>query len=300
LLAVVSASNPACTITETVGCFVDCSYASCRILQTEVAGTASGRDDKMTHEYCAMKGKAMGFGDSAMCGVEFGGQCFCGNSFHGSNISKVDLSECSTMKCPGNPNEDCGNANRMLVVKSHCPTPKVITNPSQSQCTDAAFSSLPFCNMSLLLDSRVADLVGRMTQSEKISLMGQGGSTSAVPRLGVASLPWGEGLHGVASHCYTPLNQSNGPILCPSSFPHALLLASSFNRSLWHSVGDAISTEARALNNMAVTGDFMPNGATTEAATNGATTEAATVGDITAVSPLMMWAPNLNPYRDPR
>jgi hypothetical protein len=304
LIAVVSATNPACTIMETLGCFADCSYASCRILETEVAGTASGKDDKMTHEYCAMKGKAMGFGDSAMCGVEFGGQCFCGDSFHGTNITKVALSECATMKCPGNSSEACGDSNRMLVFRSRCPTPRAISNPSQSRCTDPAFSSFGFCNSSLTLDTRIADLVSRMTQSEKISIMS---GNAAVPRLGVAAMPWGEGLHGVASSCYTPLNSTGAPILCPSSFPHALALAASFNRSLWHAVGDAISTEARALNNLAVTMDFSPNSehSTTSPNSDSATssTKATTFGsgaEDDRVSPLMMWAPNLNPYRDPR
>ena len=76
----------ACTITEMVGCYQDCSYASCRILQTEVAGTDVAIDPKASHEYCAMKGRAAGFGDSAMCGVEDGGQCFCGDSFTVSGI----------------------------------------------------------------------------------------------------------------------------------------------------------------------------------------------------------------------
>ena len=41
-----------------------------------------------------------------------------------------------------------------------------------------------------------------------------------------------------------------GKGLCPTSFPHAQLLAASFNRSLWSDVGDRISTEARAWHNV--------------------------------------------------
>ena len=108
-----------------------------------------------------------------------------------------------------------------------------------------------------------------MNTSEKISIMGDG--ATPINRLGIKALPWGEGLHGVVSHCF------NGTY-CPTSFPHALALAASFNRSLWNSIGDAISTEARALNNLA-TQDYIGCG---------------------PFAPLMMWAPNLNPYRDPR
>ena len=64
----------------------------------------------------------------------------------------------------------------------------------------------------------------------------------------------------------------------PTSFPHALLLAASFNRSLWAAVGDAVSTEARALNNLGAADDIGTG----------------------PYAPLMVWAPNLNPYRDAR
>lgn len=160
----------------------------------------------------------------------------------------------------------------LCIHASASPLPR----PSQSRCsTNSTLGALPFCNASLPTDGRVADLVGRLTTAEKISLMGQGptsgGKSQGVARLGVAPLPWGEALHGVVSHCY------NGTY-CPTSFPHALALAAAFNRTLWHAVGDRISTEARALNNLG-TLDYIGCGPD---------------------APLMVWAPNLNPYRDPR
>ena len=152
------------------------------------------------------------------------------------------------------------------LASSHAPLP----HPSQSRCaTNATLAALPFCNTTLPLLHRIADLVGRLTTDEKISLMGQDGTptSASVDRLGVPSLPWGEALHGVVSHCYNGTH-------CPTSFPHALALAASFNRTLWHAVGDAISTEARALNNLG-TLDYIGCGPD---------------------APLMLWAPNLNPY----
>eukprot|EP00656_Telonema_subtile_P016917 TRINITY_DN18976_c0_g1_i1.p1 TRINITY_DN18976_c0_g1~~TRINITY_DN18976_c0_g1_i1.p1 ORF type:complete len:703 (+),score=112.32 TRINITY_DN18976_c0_g1_i1:153-2261(+) len=114
-----------------------------------------------------------------------------------------------------------------------------------------------------------------MNLTEKISLIGNTNGAVPVDRLGVAALPWGEALHGVVTHCHTiNANQT----VCPTSFPHALALAASFNRTLWRSVGNAISTEARALNNLAVADDIGTG----------------------PYAPLMLWAPNLNPYRDPR
>ena len=56
---------------------------------------------------------------------------------------------------------------------------------------------------------------------------------------------------------------------CPTSFPHATLMGGSFNRSLWRAVASAISDEGRALHQ-----------------TNGYA--------------LITWAPDINPFRDPR
>jgi beta-glucosidase-like glycosyl hydrolase len=56
---------------------------------------------------------------------------------------------------------------------------------------------------------------------------------------------------------------------CPTSFPHATLMGSAFNRTLWHAVASVIGTEGRALHNIASYG-------------------------------LITWAPDINPFRDPR
>lgn len=56
---------------------------------------------------------------------------------------------------------------------------------------------------------------------------------------------------------------------CPTSFPHATLLAATFNESLWRTIGSTISTEARALHNQGIAG-------------------------------LSFWAPDINEFRDPR
>ena len=65
---------------------------------------------------------------------------------------------------------------------------------------------------------------------------------------------WKEALHGLRYDCVGDVKGRTSP-LCPTSFPHAQLLAASFNRSLWRAVGDAISDEARAWYNVYMSGD---------------------------------------------
>lgn len=74
--------------------------------------------------------------------------------------------------------------------------------------------------------------------------------------------------------CLTPFEDAR---VTPPSRPPPGYLPMNI-RTLWRAVGDAISTEARALNNLG-TADDIGTG---------------------PWAPLMLWAPNLNPYRDPR
>lgn len=68
-----------------------------------------------------------------------------------------------------------------------------LVNPSQSACGRMPnISGLPFCDPSKSVDSRVANLVSLMTQAEKVELMAGQGTTTAVPRLAVPALPFGE------------------------------------------------------------------------------------------------------------
>ena len=98
--------------------------------------------------------------------------------------------------------------------------------------------------------ARVDDLVSRMTGAEKIGCIGT--KTCDLPRLGI-SMTWAEALHGLRYNCITDLAGRPSP-LCATSFPHAQLLAASFNRSLWSAVGGTIATEARAFHNLWASG----------------------------------------------
>src|SRR6202000_3188751 len=114
------------------------------------------------------------------------------------------------------------------------------------------------------LDTRVKDLVTRLSLEEKVSLLGF--NSQAVPRLGIPAYNWwNEGLHGVARAGLATV------------FPQAIGMAATFNDSLLHEVANVISTEARAKYNLSTAADrhlqYMG---------------------------LTFWSPNINIFRDPR
>ncbi|WP_236594906.1 beta-glucosidase family protein [Saccharothrix sp. 6-C] len=117
---------------------------------------------------------------------------------------------------------------------------------------------LPFRDPGLPVEDRVTDLLGRLTDEEKVALLHQ--HQPAVPRLGLAAFHTGmEVLHGVAWA---------GPA---TVFPQAVGLASSWDPGLVRRVGEATGVEARGLHHR----DPVAHG-------------------------LNVWAPVVNPLRDPR
>lgn len=125
-------------------------------------------------------------------------------------------------------------------------------------------SDLPFRDPSLTTEQRVKDLLNRLTTEEKISLLGY--RSKSVDRLNIPAYNWwNEGLHGVARAGKATV------------FPQAIAMASSFNSELMYKVADAISTEARAKNNLSVA-----------------------QGRRLQYMGLTFWSPNINIFRDPR
>ncbi|XP_065841345.1 uncharacterized protein [Oscarella lobularis] len=145
---------------------------------------------------------------------------------------------------------------------------------SSTNCSESPASQYPYCNCSLDAETRAKDLVSRLENVEKTRSMeslkrsnGAGHSNGGVPRLGVPEFLFGECLHGVKTGCgSSPNNASTG---CPTSFPHALGLAATFNHTLWSLAGEIVSTEARSLHNQGIAG-------------------------------IAFWAPDVNLFRDPR
>jgi len=96
-------------------------------------------------------------------------------------------------------------------------------------------AKLPFCDQTKPLDVRAADFVGRLTLTEKQSILDNG--AAAVPRLGIPAYQWwSEGLHGPLEPCVSDGKTTK----CPSSFPAASAMASAFNDSLYLAVGSAV------------------------------------------------------------
>jgi beta-glucosidase len=132
--------------------------------------------------------------------------------------------------------------------------------PSVAQTAGAAL----YLDPSQPIDTRVDDLIKRMTLEEKASqLVNQ---ARAIPRLQIPAYDWwSEALHGVA-------NAGTATV-----FPEPIGLAATFDDSLIHEMAIVIGTEARAKHNQAVR-----------------------AGRRDIMEGLDFWSPNINIFRDPR
>ena len=134
---------------------------------------------------------------------------------------------------------------------------------AKAQASVAA-QSFPFLDPALPIETRVNDLVARMTLDEKISQMVD--HAAAIPRLRVPSYVWwNESLHGVAFAGHA------------TTFPQVIGMAATWDTALVRRMGDVTATEARAKYHESVR----------------ANQRAWFYG-------LTFWAPNVNIFRDPR
>ncbi|XP_022727079.1 probable beta-D-xylosidase 5 isoform X1 [Durio zibethinus] len=141
-------------------------------------------------------------------------------------------------------------------------------NTQQFACdqNDPNTSQLPFCDTSLSYEARAKDLVSRLTLQEKVQQLVN--KASGISRLGVPAYEWwSEALHGVSD--LGPGTRFNATVPGATSFPAVILSAASFNATLWFTMGQVVSTEARAMYNVGLAG-------------------------------LTYWSPNVNVFRDPR
>src|SRR3546814_571763 len=119
-------------------------------------------------------------------------------------------------------------------------------------------------NPDLPVDQRAADLVRRMTITEKAAQMQNG--APGIERLGVLPYDyWNEALHGVARAGEATV------------FPQAIGMAATFDRALFHAEGQVIATEGRAKYN-----------------------QAQRERNYDRYYGLTFWSPNINIFRDPR
>lgn len=127
-----------------------------------------------------------------------------------------------------------------------------------------AQANFPFQNPDLSIDTRVEDLIGRLTPQEKIKLMMD--NSPAIDRLGISAYGWwNEALHGVARAGLATV------------FPQAIAMAATFNEVDHYQTFSIISDEARAKYN-----PFSKK-------EPGRRYEG-----------LSFWTPNINIFRDPR
>ncbi|MDR2652002.1 MAG: glycoside hydrolase family 3 C-terminal domain-containing protein [Prevotellaceae bacterium] len=128
----------------------------------------------------------------------------------------------------------------------------------------AACSTKPYKNTSLDFETRVEDLLSRMTLEEKVNMLRY--DCPGVPRLDVpAHNFWNECLHGVARSGRATV------------FPQAIGLAAMWDADKMYSIANAISDEARAKHH-----DY------------------ANRGKFWQYMGLTYWTPNINIFRDPR
>ncbi|XP_037429289.1 probable beta-D-xylosidase 7 isoform X1 [Triticum dicoccoides] len=149
------------------------------------------------------------------------------------------------------------------VVPALAADPPFSCGPSST----AATQGYAFCDATLPVAQRAADLVARLTPAEKVAQLGD--EAAGVPRLGVPAYKWwNEALHGLATSGKGL--HFNGAVRSATSFPQVSLTAAAFDDDLWFRIGQAIGREARALYNLG------------------------------QAEGLTMWSPNVNIYRDPR
>ncbi|HEY2469052.1 MAG TPA: glycoside hydrolase family 3 C-terminal domain-containing protein [Terracidiphilus sp.] len=149
-----------------------------------------------------------------------------------------------------------------LSLRAQAPAQHAAPPPSEQQIKAAA--AMPFRDSSLPIDKRVDDLVGRLTLEEKVSQLID--RAAPIPRLDIPAYNWwNEGLHGIARSGFATM------------FPQAIGNAATWDAPLVHSIGEVVSTEARAKYNDAIAH-----------------------GNHDRYFGLTIWSPNINIFRDPR
>jgi beta-glucosidase len=145
---------------------------------------------------------------------------------------------------------------RLIVMSLLISASLVPISPAQQQPT--------YLDTKLSAQERAHDLVGRMTLEEKAAQLEDW--ATAIPRLGVPDYQtWNEALHGVARAGYATV------------FPQAIGMAATWDTNIVNSMGDVVSTEARAKYN-----------------------QAQREGNHRIFYGLTFWSPNINIFRDPR
>ena len=149
----------------------------------------------------------------------------------------------------------------MMNIVAACAAVSLASRP----CDVAPLQGSTLCDESRSTQERAYWIVNQLTLDEKISITQNG--ADAVSRMGLPAYQWwSEALHGVGR---SPGVTFDSATPYATSFPQVITTGASFNKTLFHTIGHTISTEARALNNAGHAG-------------------------------LTFWTPNINLMRDPR
>ena len=114
-----------------------------------------------------------------------------------------------------------------------------------SQCSNSssAVSKQKWCDTRVSYETRVSDLISRMSTAEKIQnmMINTGGSKE----LGIPAYGWWE----EATHGVSPYGGRDG-----TNFAFPITTGAAFNRTLWRATGRQIGREARAYMNVGMMG----------------------------------------------
>ena len=132
-----------------------------------------------------------------------------------------------------------------LLVSSASPGPDIVRGPNTNGALNnpclpgnSVHAKEPWCNASLPIDLRVADMLARMDlKTEKVPNLNT--EPPAIKSLGLNAYNWwSEASSGVMSDSQT------------TKFAFPITTGMSFNRTLWRATGRQIAHEARALMNV--------------------------------------------------
>ncbi|KAF1964882.1 copper radical oxidase [Bimuria novae-zelandiae CBS 107.79] len=101
--------NPGVNGYQSLGCYTDNSGAGGRALDVEVSGTFPGGYQNSTVANCVTACSARNY---IYAGLEYYGECWCGNTIKNQAAEASDPSTCNTV-CNGNKTETCGGPNRL-------------------------------------------------------------------------------------------------------------------------------------------------------------------------------------------
>ncbi|KAF2691893.1 copper radical oxidase [Lentithecium fluviatile CBS 122367] len=97
----------------------------------------------MTTESCLASCRSNGY---TYAGTEYGGECYCGNSFLNGGGPAPDGSAGCNMACNGDPQETCGGPNRMNMYQfgdGTTPSPTPSSSPSPTPSTSPVSTNIP-------------------------------------------------------------------------------------------------------------------------------------------------------------